>query len=179
MAETRTARVYNLPDTARMLDLEIVFEAKYGEVKFGDTKEGGICSTRMRPEFRHDKRYFKAGLLINDGGKQGGAAWGQKAAWVDASGDVKGKRYGFAIFDAPTNLRHPTTWHARTYGLLTANPFGLRHFTRGKERGDYTLDAGKTLTFRYRVYFHPGGPKEAKVAERFADYATPPAAAWK
>ena len=179
MAETRTARVYAQPDTHRMLDLEVRFIAKYGQVEFGDTKEGGLCATRMRPEFRHDKKYGKDGKLVNDQGQLGGAAWGKKAAWVDASGTVDGKRLGFAIFDAPTNLRHPTTWHARTYRLLTANPFGLSYFTRKKERGEYTLDAGKELVFRYRIYFHVGDEKAGQVAARYGDYATPPKAAWR
>jgi hypothetical protein len=175
MAETRTVRIWRQPDTARMLDLEVVFQAKYGDVKFGDTKEGGICATRMRTELRHDK----GGLLINDSGQKGRGAWGKKAKWTSASGEVDGAPLGYAIFDAPTNLRHPTTWHARTYGLLTANPFGLSYFTGKKQRGDHTLPEGETLTFRYRVYFHPGGPKEAKVAERYADYAKPPKGEWK
>lgn len=180
MAEVRTVRVYALPDTHRMLDLEVRFVAKYGEVKFGDTKEGGICSVRMRPEMRHDKKFGpKDGKLINANGETGSAAWGKKATWNDASGTVDGKRVGLAIFDHPDSFRHPTTWHARTYGLLTANPFGLSHFTRGKERGDYTLGEGKELVFRYRIYFHLGDEKAGQVAARYADYATPPKATWK
>jgi hypothetical protein len=178
VAETRTVRVWRQPDTARMLDLEVAFEAKYGEVKFGDTKEGGILSTRMRTEFRHDKEGRK-GLLVNAKGEEGDAAWGKAAPWVDASGEVEGQRFGYALFDAPTSFRHPTTWHARTYGLLTANPFGLASFTKGKERGEHTLKAGEKLTFRYRLYLHAGGPKEAQVAERFVDYATPPLVKWE
>jgi len=178
MAETRTVRIYRLPDTARMIDIEIQCEAKYGKVTFGDTKEGGMCATRMRPELKSDSKATK-GRLVNSEGQTAGAAWGKKAAWCDCSGLVDGKRVGFAIFDSPDNLRHPTTWHARTYGLLTANPFGLRHFTKGKQRGDYVLAEGKSRTWRYRVYFHVGDEKQGKVAARFADYAQPPKATWK
>jgi len=179
MAETRTIRFWNLPPDHRMLDMDLAFKAAYGKVEFGDTKEGGLCATRMRPEFRHDGKGGAKGRLVNAGGETGGDAWGKKAAWVDASGPVNGQTLGFAIFDAPGNLRHPTTWHARTYGLLTANPFGLSHFTRKKENGDHTLPAGKTLRQRYRVYFHRGDEKEAKVAERWNDYGSPPKATWK
>ncbi|MFC1805477.1 PmoA family protein [Planctomycetota bacterium] len=180
MAEVRTARVYALPDTHRMLDLEVKFIAAYGDVKFGDTKEGGICAVRTRPEMRDDKKFGdKDGRLINANGETGGAAWGKKATWNDTSGTCDGKRVGLAIFGTPGNFRHPTTWHARTYGLLTANPFGLRHFTRGKEKGDYTLAKGKELVFRYRIYFHLGDEKDGQVAARYADYATPPKANWK
>jgi len=179
MAEIRTVRVYNLPETHRMLDLELVFRATYGSVKFGDTKEGGLCAARMRPEFRADGKGGSKGRLVNSEGQTAAGAWGKKATWVDCSGKVGGKTLGFAIFDHPGNLRHPTTWHARTYGLLTANPFGLKHFTKGKQRGDYTLDAGKDMTQRYRIYFHPGDEKTANVAARYADFADPPKANWR
>ena len=180
MAEVRTVRVYAQPDTHRVLDLEVKFIAKYGDVKFGDTKEGGICSVRSRPEMRDDKKFGeKDGKLINSNGQTGRAAWGKKATWNDVSGTCDGKRVGIALFGTAGNLRHPTTWHARTYGLLTANPFGLRHFTGGKERGDYTLAKGKELVFRYRIYFHLGDEKEGQVAARYADYAEPPKATWK
>ena len=33
---------------------------------------------------------------------------------------------GIAVFDHPENLRAPTYWHARAYGLLAANPFGVK-----------------------------------------------------
>jgi len=161
-----------------MLDLELTFRAAYGKVVFGDTKEGGLCATRMRPEFRADKRGAN-GRLVNSEGLSGGAAWGKPAKWVDCSGEVDGKRLGFAIFDTPGNPRYPTTWHARTYGLLTANPFGLKSFDRKSPKGDFTIEADKECTFRYRIYFHAGDEKSADVAGRFADYAEPPAAAWK
>ena len=180
VAEVRTVRVYALPDTHRMLDLEVRFVAKYGDVKFGDTKEGGICAVRTRPEMRDDKKFGpKDGRLVNANGQTGGGAWGKKATWNDTSGTCDGKRVGLAIFGTAGNLRHPTTWHARTYGLLTANPFGLSYFTRKKEQGDYTLEADKELVFRYRIYFHLGDEKAGQVAARYADYATPPKAEWK
>jgi len=178
VSEVRTVRVYNVPEDRRLLDIEVTFVADRGRVVFGDTKEGGICATRMRPEFRHDR----GGRLVNSRGQTGREAWGKKAEWVDASGKVGERRYGYAIFDAPTNLRHPTTWHARTYGLLTANPFGLSYFTgdrRDRHKGDYTLEAGKRLSFRYRIYFHRGNETEGAVAARYADYAAPPKVAWR
>jgi len=176
VAELRTVRVYRLPHTARMLDLQVTFLARYGRVVFGDTKEGGICSTRMRPEFRANNR----GRLINAQGQSGGGAWGKRSEWVGCSGLVGGKRYGYAIFDTPGNLRHPSRWHARTYGLLTANPFGVRCFDRkSEEKGGHILQAGQQLTLRYRIYFHPGDEKEANVAARYADYAMPPRATWQ
>lgn len=180
LAEMRTIRVYSLPDSGRVIDFELTFEAKYGKVTFGDTKEGGPLAVRMRTEFQADKKGDK-GILVNSEGKQGEKAWGQKARWVDCSGLVEGKRYGLAMFDAPDNLRHPETWHARTYGLCSVNPFGLHDFPGGKggPSGDWTIEAGKSATLRYRIYFHVGDAKEAGVDARWTDYAEPPKATWK
>jgi hypothetical protein len=179
LAETRTIRVYNLPDTGRILDFELTFEAKYGKATFGDTKEGGPLAVRMRTELQADKNGDN-GILVNSQGQEGEKAWGQKANWVDCSGMVEGKRYGLAMLDAPGNLRHPETWHARTYGLCAVNPFGLHDFPGDKKtRGDWTIEAGKTATLRYRVYFHTGDAKEAGVDARWNDYAEGPVARWK
>jgi hypothetical protein len=178
LAETRTIRVYRLPEAGRMLDVELAFQAKYGPVLFADTKEGGLIATRMRTEFHGDKKGTN-GRLINSEGQSGEAAWGKKALWVDASGEVDGKRYGYAIFDGADNLRHPQTWHARTYGLLSVNPFGLSSFDKKAPKGDWTLEDGKTQVFRYRIYFHAGDEKEAKVGEHCGDFTDPPKATWK
>jgi hypothetical protein len=172
MAEARTVRIPRpKDDTYRILDLEITLQAKYGKVVFGDTKEGGICSTRMRTELRADKAGAN-GRLVNSAGDLGDKSWGKRALWVDASGEVEGKRYGYAILDHPTNLRHPVYWHSRTYGLLTTNPFAIQSFDKkAEEKGGYTLDEGKELTLRYRVLFHLGDEKEGRVAERWEEYA--------
>jgi len=180
LAETRTIRFYALPCGGRLMDIDLTFEAKYGKVTFGDTKEGGPLATRMRPEFRDDK-HGNEGVLLNSDNQRGKAAWGRKARWVDCSGLVDGKRYGFAIFDAPGNLRHPSTWHARTYGLCSINPFGLHDFPGGKggPSGDWTIDAGSSATQRYRIYFHAGDAKAAGVEARWQNFADPPVARWK
>jgi hypothetical protein len=177
LAEVRTARVYRLPPNGRMIDLEIAFQAKYGKVTFGDTKEGGIVSTRMRSEFVSEKNF--PGRLVNAEGLVGAPAWGKRSQWCDCSGPVDGKTVGYAIFEAPGNLRYPTRWHARTYGLVGTNPFSEASFEKGAAKSDYTLDADKELTFRYRLYFHAGNEKDGKVAERYTDYADPPKATWK
>jgi len=176
LAETRTVRVYRLGGGLRMMDLEVHFQAKYGKVTFGDTKEGGLCATRMRDEMRADQ----GGRLVNCEGRSGTHAWGKRATFICCCGRLDGKEVGYAIFDTPGNLRYPTYWHARTYGLVTANPFGIRHFDRKSGRnGTWVLADGKERTFRYRVCFFCGTPKTVGIAQRCQDYADPPKAAWK
>ena len=52
------------------------------------------------------------------------------------------------------------------------NPVGQRDFEpRSSSEGRYTIPAGGSLTLRYRVLLHAGDEQEAKLAERYADYA--------
>jgi hypothetical protein len=178
MAEVRTVRIWRMPAGARLLDVEVTLQAKYGKVTFGDTKEGGIISTRMRTEFRSDK-YGSEGRLVLSTGLAGTAAWGKRADWCDVSGMVGGKRLGYAIFDTPGNPAFPTRWHARDYGLVSTNPFAVASFEKGAAKNEVTLAEGKEMTFRYRVYFHEGDEKAGAVASRYADYAEPPTVTWK
>lgn len=97
---------------------------------------------------------------------------GQAGAWVDYHGPVEGETLGVAILNHPSSFRFPTYWHVRTYGLFTANPFGVRSFTGDKTQdGSYTLPAGATLTFRYRVLFHRGDEEVGKVAAAYDAYS--------
>ncbi len=91
---------------------------------------------------------------------------------MDYSGTVQGRKLGIAIFDHPSNPKHPTYWHAREYGLFAVNPFGEHDFYNDPKRdGSITIPAGGSLTFRYRVFIHNDAAAEAKVAEAYARYA--------
>ena len=174
--ETRTVRFYATPGSARMFDLTVTFHASQGNVKFGDTKEGGLCSIRVATPMDADK----TGRMENSvGGVGEDECWGKPAHWCDYSGHVPSKdgdqHVGIAVFDHPMNLRHPTTWHVRNYGLMTANPFGHSFYNCNHLKdGTYILQAGTLLTFHYRILLHRGDARRGKVADRWADYAYPP-----
>ncbi|MCA9248041.1 MAG: PmoA family protein [Planctomycetales bacterium] len=173
--DTTTIAFLTLPG-ARAIDLQVVVHASNGEVKFGDTKEG-MMALRTHPNLRLDndpKRGVTTanGKSVNSQGVQDGAMWGQRAAWVDYWGTIAGKPVGIAIFDHPQNLRHPTTWHARSYGLVAANPFGISYFEgKPKGSGDYTLAQGDEIAFRYRIVLHEGNAQQAGVAKLYSAYA--------
>ena len=180
LEERRTLTFWNTPTTARLLDLTLTFLAAHGDVTFGDTKEGGLCSLRV-PEAIKGAR---GGVISNAyGGIHEAENWGQRAPWVDYSGELNdpagaSRTVGVAIFDHPRNPHYPTHWHVRGYGLFSANPFGLADYRSGyRQCGDWTLTAGERATFRYRVLWHAGDATEARVAERFLDWATPPVVA--
>lgn len=146
----------------RYIDFQVRLIAGKRDVTFQDTKEGTMM-IRTHPELRVNGKVAKAKALNSAGDKDKGL-WGKKAAWVDYWGPVEGTVCGIAIFDHPDNLRHPTTWHARDYGLIAANPFGLSYFQRaGKHAGDHTIKKGASLTFKYRFVFHAGDHEAAGI----------------
>ncbi len=154
---------------SRWIDFDITIKAVDGPVKFGDTKEGTF-GVRVPGTMKVDAKL--GGRIVNSEGHIDRDAWGKRAAWVDYQGPVDGETVGIAILNHPSSFRFPSYWHVRTYGLFAANPFGLRNFVPGgKADGSHTLNPGESMTLRYRVLFHRGDEKAAKVAERFAAYA--------
>jgi hypothetical protein len=183
VVEEREYRFYATPAAGRLTDVKVRFDPKYGAVKFKDTKEGGLVSVRMRPELCKDNAH-----ITNAFGDEGESnCWGKPSPWCDYSGPLKDVGWrGLTIFDNPGNLRHPTSWHVRGYGLMGANAFGYSYFT-GKDynkglmpdNGDYVIEKDAPLVMNYRVYVHTGNVKKAAVALRYSDYAKPPKVAWK
>lgn len=175
--EEREIRVWATPSHERVIDLVATFRATNGKVTFGDTKEGGLCSVRVATSMDGSR----GGQIENSYGGIGEAeTWGRRAVWCDYSGAVNGKLVGIAIFDTPGNLRYPTWWHVRDYGLMTANPFGISHFApETGECGDYTLAKGEQLRFAYRILMHLGDPATAHVRDKYHDYVNPPNIRWE
>ncbi len=153
----------------RIIDYAITLEASAGELTFGDTKEGTMA-LRVRPELNLPNKKGLA-IITNNTGLTGEAVWGKPAAWVDYSAPVSGHTVGIVCFDHPANLRHPTTWHARDYGLFAANPFGLHDFSKVPAgTGKFILKSGEKLAFSYRWLFHPGDANAASVGKKFTDW---------
>lgn len=167
--DIQTVRIWDAGDV-RLIDVEVEVRASHGPVTFGDTKEG-VFGVRVPTEMAVDAR--EGGRIVNAEGLTDAAAWGKRSAWVDYSGRSRGEEVGLAILDHPSNLRHPTTWHVRTYGLFAANPFGYHDFGIG-EPGAYTIPEGGSRRFRYRVVLHWGDAEEGDVARQFEAFARPP-----
>lgn len=177
--DERTVRIHRTPH-GPMIDFEITHHASHGELVFEDTKEGTMAirvAETMANRHPRTGRYKSDrpdnGHIVNSEGHRDGDTWGKRALWVDYYGPVNGKTVGIAMFDHPTNPRHPTWWHVRDYGLFAANPFGVHDFERleNPEAGNLKIAAGKSATFRYRFFFHAGDEKAGRVAERYKEYA--------
>ena len=172
MADTQNFRIYNLPEDAAILDLDLSFIASTGDVHFGDTKEGGIMSIRVHPSMNASE----GGKIENAfGGINETETWGKRANWCDYSGVVDGTPVGIAVFDHVVNPRYPTYWHVRNYGLMGSNIFGGGTFERDPAKdGSYTLKQGEEMHFRFRVLIHAGDADVGKVAQKYHDFINPP-----
>ncbi len=172
LCEQTRWRFYNLPDTRRFIDVTTTWLAAYQGVLLGDTKEAGTISVRVNEQME----VKNGGTFVNAyGGINDDECWGKRAPWVDYYGTVDGQQVGIAIFDHPHNYRHPTWWHVRSYGLFTANCWGLHDFYDDFAlRGDHSMPQGDVLQFNFRLYLHAEDTIAADVSSRYLDYAFPP-----
>ena len=167
----------------RWIDYQVVLKATDGPLQIGDSKEG-FLAIRIASTMRVDAN--RGGKIISSQGVSNEKAWGKGACWVDYQGPVgdnleggntlEGNTVGIAILSHPSSYRHPTRFHVRTYGLFAANPFGTLAFEKNPpEVTDRplttTIPSGGTLTLRYRIIFHRGDEKQARIAEQYAEYA--------
>ena len=161
---------FSKAEALRTIDAAITIRANRGQaLRFGDTEDGGF-GMRLADEFRQDR----GAILINsEGQKDTENIWGKPAKWIDYSTAIEGRELGVAMFDHPSNLRHPTRWHARGYSLCAANPFASGDFTGDKSNdGSYTINEGEAVTFRYRVLIHEGETTPAEIEQLFGEFAS-------
>lgn len=174
LTEERTYSFRRPDPETTVIDVTSKLTAADADARFGDTKEG-FFAIRVDRTLRQKGPQAK-GAIVDSAGRHDQEVWGKRADWVAFSGpDEKGEPAVIAMFDHPENLRHPTWWHARDYGLLAANPFGIHDFESKKDphTGDHILKKGETLVFRYEVVLHHGSVDSAKLAERWKAFSTP------
>ena len=170
LLEERRSIVLSAQGDLRIIDHRSELRARYGDVTFGDTKEGGLFSIRVPTSMdaKDQGRIENAAGDVYDSGQGEETTWGVEAAWVDYSGPLAdGSQWGHTVVDHRDNPRHPTYWHVRGYGLFTANAFGVHDF-----KGDANIDASLTIpggeqaVFRYRLIIHPGRGVDGHAAVR-------------
>ncbi len=153
--ESRVLYFHGTEET-RLIDVDIRLRPTDSPLVLGDTKEGTFAM-RLHPALRVTGK-VATGTLLNSSGDRDGDAWGKRARWLDDSGIVAGKEVGVTIFDHAQNPSHPTWWHARKYGLIAANPFGVHDFERKPAgTGKVEVAVGDEIRFRYRVLLHGPG----------------------
>jgi hypothetical protein len=96
------------------------------------------------------------GVYTSSEGITGAKVWGTKGRWLALAGKVGTEDVVLLMLDHPKNPGYPTYWHARGYGLFSANSLGASVFSEGKEKLDYTLEAGAKGVFRHRLLILTG-----------------------
>jgi hypothetical protein len=171
LLENRKMTFYSDPQL-RIVDFDITLSPQQ-EVKFGDTKEGGFAIRLAAPLEEEQPKDIaepkRTGKMVNAQNKQGEKnVWGKRSEWLDYSGRIDGKAVGIAVFDHLSNPRYPAYWHARAYGLLAANIFGVHDFEREPTRdAGLSIRPGQPLRFRYRVIVHPGDANAAGIRDAY------------
>ena len=127
-----------------LIVVDATITAEANNVVLGSKEEGGLA-VRMSSDLRVET----GATMVDNQGRSGGRdIWGKQARWVDNSGKKQGKWVGVTLMTHPDNakLYH---WHARDYGLLTANPLGPLNTAPSQ-----TLKLGDSKRFRYGVMIH-------------------------
>jgi Methane oxygenase PmoA len=110
------------------------------------------------------------GKFVSSEGKEGDAVWSTRGKWTLLGGTIDGEPVTLAILDHPSNVGYPTHWHARGYGLFAANPLGDKQLNEPKAF-DFTLEAGASVTFKYRVLILGSAPSVERIERESKAFA--------
>lgn len=158
-------------DGVRWMDHDITLTARKKAV-IGDSKEGAFG---MRVSGRL-KEKGGTGKYINAEGLEGsGRVWGKTSPWVALRGNVRGadgndEEVTIAIFSHPSTVHHPPYWHARDYGLFTANPFGRRGYDKNADARETPLEPGESLRVRMKIAVYDGIVGKDRLDADYAAY---------
>lgn len=160
--ETLVVTVYAEPASSRMMDVDFTLKAVKLST-FEDARDG-IIGFRLAPPFGEK---FGGEAVSATGVHGADHIEGSHSNWVDWQGTLEGERVGIAFMSHPSNLHSPTTWRAKDFGLLFANPFAQRFYNRSLPDGSVSMQPGDELHFRYRFLIHPAG---ADIAAAYQEY---------
>lgn len=190
LLKEETRFTFHATKKGNVIDRITTLTAQSNDISFKDNKEGMIA-IRLTRELEHPSRkpvkvagaegtiviesedYNKGvtGKYLNSEGVEGGACWGKRAKWVNLSGEIKDEAVSIIIMDHPDNVGYPTYWHARTYGLFSANPLGQAIFSKGEEELNFALKAGESVTFRHRIVVSNDQLEAKQINKSFNQFA--------
>jgi len=177
------------------IDLSMDLTAKCPRIVFEDIEEG-MFAIRLSDYLRESdpenspqpgrplpaESLSGTGRYFNSNGDETAKnVWGKRARWVALQGFRQGKVVGVAILNHPASINYPTYWHARNYGLFSANPLGQADFQRQQPRKyrknkvmplRLTLEQGETAHFRFLVIVYEGFRTNEQIEERFKKFAS-------
>ncbi len=160
--------VFRANENEYAIDFSVDLTAQDTEVVFDDTKEG-MFAMRVAHWLRENET---GEYLSSNGDKTEKNVWGRRARWVRLEGEKDGKTIGIAIFNHPASVNYPTYWHARGYGLFSANPLGQYAFEKGRKQANpqpfqLTLQPGQSAHFRFSLVVYEGHRTEEQLQQQF------------
>ena len=162
--ETCTYSVHSDAPNAWLLISRSEFRSDTAGFAFGDQEEMGLgvrLNTPITVKFGSGK------ILNSEGGQNEKGTWGKPARWCAAWGSVEGRTAAIAVMPAPDNFR-PCWFHTRDYGLIVANPFGVKAMTAPEDPAVppavTTVDKGEVFTLTFGIWISDG---QAGVAPAF------------
>ncbi len=173
LQEDRTM-VFTGSESERAIDFTFNMKAQDEDVNFEDTKEG-MFAIRVADWLSEE---HGTGMYLNsEGDTTSPNVWGKRAKWVRLEGEHEGTTVGIAILNHPSSVNYPTFWHARGYGLFSANPLGQSVFqeTRGVENPqplNYTIAAGDSAQFKFKMIIYEGHRTGDQIEDAFQDYSS-------
>ena len=179
-----TTFIFRAEGDERSIDRITKLTALEKEVDFKDNKEGvfAIRVTRAlehpteKPEIFTDANGNATevevvnnegvnGWYYNSNGDEGGDCWGKRAEWVNLTSTIGDEDISLVIMDHPENVGYPTYWHARTYGLFSANPLGQAVFSEGKDVLELKLAPNASTTWKHRVLIVSGSKLNKEILD--------------
>jgi len=172
LLEEKREMVFHAGESEYAVDFSMVLTAQDEKVVFGDTKEG-MFAIRVAEWLKEDGGSGR--YLSSEGDREEENVWGKRARWVCLEGEKDGRGVGIAIFNHPESVNYPTYWHARGYGLFSANPLGQYAFEKGRgiknpEALNLTLQGGETANFRFRMVVYEGGKTSEELEGEFEEF---------
>lgn len=131
------------------------FTPSTDDFTFGDQEEMGFGIRIATPLSE------KNGGTVRNSDDLTGAknAWGKTAAWCDYSGVLSNRLVGITVITDPKNFR-PSWMHSRDYGLIVANPFGQKAFTKNGDPSNIPVKKGDTFTLEFAAFIHSSPTNE-------------------
>ena len=164
LEEIRTVLFHATPDGVRGIEFDLSFKPIAGDVTFANSSDNGLLSIRPIPSIANHPQFTA---------DDGGANCEKHSAWCDESGEIDGHTYGMAMFDAPSNPRHPPLWHAHADARLATDIFATPEYGKGDPRrktGDFTIRMGTTATFRYEILIHKDTARAAHISDKYVEF---------
>jgi hypothetical protein len=170
--EEKRDMVFIAGENENVIDFAIELTAMESQVKFEDTKEG-MFAIRVAQWLRVSGPKA-TGRYQNSQGDEN--VWAKRARWVHLEGNKDDKVVGIAILNHPSSVNYPTYWHARKYGLFSANPLGQYDFEKkgnpdNAKAFNLKLQKGQTARFGFRVIVYEGVRAAEQIEEQFTDFA--------